>query len=120
MTKRIPGQAINRRQLLKMTGGATLAAAGMGLLPFKKLLGPLSMSEAEAQTFPAPDLFFGGTDGWISLPATPAIYSASLGDVKTHPDDLAPSPFTTYIFGFSKRNVAQRNSARGAEEQSTA
>jgi FtsP/CotA-like multicopper oxidase with cupredoxin domain len=40
-----------------------------------------------------PDLYFAGTDGWIHLPPTPAI-------PPFHPDDLAPDPFTTYIFGF--------------------
>ena len=49
----------------------------MGLLPFKKLLGPLAMSDAEADGQSAPDLYFAGTDGWISLPKTHAIRSAS-------------------------------------------
>ena len=112
-TKRSPGQALSRRRFVKMAGGATVAAAGMGVLPFKKLLGPFAMSEAEAQTaYPAPNLFYAGTDGWISLPASPAIVSASLGGVTTHPDPFAPVPadgpgippgLTTYIFGF--RNV---------------
>ena len=101
--KRTPGKALSRRRFFKMTGGATFAAAGLGLLPFKKLLGPLAMSDAQAQTYPPPDLFFAGTDGWISLPRTPVIRSASLGGVITHPDNLAPAPFSTYIFGF--RNV---------------
>jgi FtsP/CotA-like multicopper oxidase with cupredoxin domain len=43
-----------------------------------------------------PDLYLAGTDGWMYLPPTPAL-------PPFHPDNLAPSPFTTYIFGF--RNV---------------
>lgn len=106
MTKRSPDQSLlSRRRFFKTAGGATVAAAGMGILPlpFKRLLGPVGgMSEAQAQTTnPPPDLFYGGTDGWISLPTSPAITSPSLGLV--HPDSLAPAPFSTYIFGF--RNV---------------
>jgi hypothetical protein len=103
MTKRIDDKALSRRHFFKLTGGATLAAAGMGLLPFRKLLGPMAMSSAEAAVTDPPDLYFAGTDGWIYMDPTHATYSASLGGVKTHPDDLAPAPFTTYIFGF--RNV---------------
>lgn len=101
-TKRLPGQSLSRRRFFKLAGGATVAAAGMGVLPnpFKRLLSPVGLSEAQAQTFPAPDLFYGGTDGWISLPKSPAIFSQSLG-VITHPDNLAPDPkYSTYIFGF--------------------
>ena len=103
MTPRSTAKALGRRRFVKLAGQAGLAAAGMGLLPLNRLLGPVAMSEALAQSFPALDLYFGGTDGWISLPKSPSIFSASLG-VVTHPDDLAPDPrFSTYIFGF--RNV---------------
>jgi FtsP/CotA-like multicopper oxidase with cupredoxin domain len=47
-----------------------------------------------------PDLKLVGTDGWISLPPDPAIFSQSLG-VYTHPDSYAPDGRTTYIFGFA-------------------
>jgi FtsP/CotA-like multicopper oxidase with cupredoxin domain len=47
-----------------------------------------------------PDLKLVGTDGWISLPADPPIFSTSLG-VTTHPDSYAPEDRTTYIFGFA-------------------
>jgi FtsP/CotA-like multicopper oxidase with cupredoxin domain len=46
-----------------------------------------------AGTSTDPDLFLGGTDGWIHLPETPAI-------PPFHPDNLAPPGLTTYIFGF--------------------
>jgi FtsP/CotA-like multicopper oxidase with cupredoxin domain len=117
MTKRSPGKALSRRHFFRLTGGATVVAAGTGLLPFKKLLGPLAMSEAEAQSFPPPDLFFAGTDGWMWLPPSPSIFSTSLG-VTTHPDDLAPPPFTTYIFGF--RNVTWLDAAQRAAQKNHA
>ena len=72
-TKRSPGQALSRRRFVKMAGGATVAAAGMGVLPFKKLLGPFAMSEAEAQTaYPAPNLFYAGLAGRLIQPSVPA------------------------------------------------
>jgi FtsP/CotA-like multicopper oxidase with cupredoxin domain len=96
MTKRLPEKSLSRRGFFKMAGGAVATAAGMGILPtpFKKLMGPVGL--ADAQSFPPPDLFFGGTDGWMSLPVSPAI-------PPFHPDVYAPAPFSTYIFGF--RNV---------------
>ena len=119
MTKRSDDKALSRRHFFKLTGGATLAAAGMGMLPFSKLLGPLAMSEAQAQAVnPAPDLFFGGTDGWIYLPPTPAVFSASLGGVQTHPDNLAPAPFNAYIFGF--RNITDLTPAQAAAQKNHA
>jgi plastocyanin len=118
MNKRSPGKAMSRRQLFKLTGGATFVAAGAGLLPFKKLLGPLAMTDAAAQASTAPDLYFAGTDGWMSLPPTPSITSASLGGVVTHPDSLAPSPFSTYIFGF--RNVTGMTDAQRAAQKNKA
>lgn len=129
MTKRSQGKALSRRHFFKLTGGSTLFAAGMGLLPFKNLLGPLSMADASAQAVtvnPPPDLYFGGTDGWISLPKNPEVRSASLGGVKTHPDDLAPidldtadgKGLTTYIFGF--RNVTGLSDTQRAAQKNHA
>ena len=54
------------------------------------------------------DLFFAGTDGWIYLPDTPAI-------PPFHPDDLAPSPFNAYIFGF--RNITGLDAAQIAAQK---
>ncbi|MEP7118019.1 MAG: multicopper oxidase domain-containing protein [Acidobacteriota bacterium] len=120
-TKRLPGQPYSRRRFFKLAGGATVAAAGMGVLPnpFNKLLTPVGISDAHAQAYPAPDLFYGGTDGWISLPKSPSIFSESLG-VETHPDPLAPDPkLSTYIFGFrdltyltDAQRAAQKNHAQ--------
>ena len=129
MTKRLPHKSLSRRQFFRMAGGAMGAAAGMGLVPspFRKLLQPVGF--AEAQSFPAPDLFFAGTDGWISLPASPSIVSASLGGVTTHPDSLAPpfrnfsnptqaDKFTTYIFGF--RDVTGLSDTQRANQKNKA
>jgi FtsP/CotA-like multicopper oxidase with cupredoxin domain len=124
-TKRLPPgpSFLSRRRFFKLAGGATVAAAGMGVLPnpFKKLLSPVGISEAVAQSYPAPDLFYAGTDGWISLPKDPPIFSESLG-VVTHPDPLAMDvdpKFSTYIFGFrdvtglsDTQRAAQKNKAQ--------
>lgn len=118
MTKRSPDQSLSRRRVIKMFGGATAAAAGMGILPlpFRKLLGPVGISEAQAQTaYPPPNLFYGGTDGWISLPTSPTI-TTDLGLV--HPDNLAPAPFSTYIFGF--RNVTGLSDTQRANQKNKA
>lgn len=119
-TKPLPTDSLSRRRFFKLAGGATVAAAGMGVLPnpFSKLLSPIGISEAQAQTFAPPDLYYGGTDGWISLPKFPVIFSESLG-VVTHPDDLAPDPkFSTYIFGF--RDVTHLTDAQRSAQKNHA
>ena len=88
----IADATLSRRALLKYAGGA-IALAGTAAWAGKVLI-PEASAAAAADT--PPQLFFAGTDGWISLPKTPAI-------PPFHPDVLAPDPFTTYIFGF--RNV---------------
>jgi FtsP/CotA-like multicopper oxidase with cupredoxin domain len=117
MTKRSSDKSLSRRGFFKRAGGAVGAAAGMGLLPspFKRFLVPVGLAEAQS---PPPDLFFAGTDGWISLPATPSIFSASLGGIQTHPDSYAPAPFTTYIFGF--RNVTGLDDTQRANQKNKA
>ena len=80
------------------------------------LAGPTAANAAGPLT-----LELGGTDGWISLPPTPAI-------PPFHPDSLAPeavdgdaaSQLTTYIFGF--RNVTGLSETREVrpEEQGAA
>lgn len=77
---------VDRRRLLQLTGSAaalgSVAWAGKSLFP------------EPAQAAPGdPDLYLGGTDGWIHLPPTPAI-------APFHPDPLAPALMTTYVFGF--------------------
>ncbi len=118
MTNRSANQSPSRRRFFKMAGGVTVAAAGMGIVPYplKKLLGPVSMSEARAQTAYPPDLFYAGTDGWISLPKSPSITSPALGLV--HPDVLAPPLFSTYIFGF--RNVTGMTDTQRANQKNKA
>jgi FtsP/CotA-like multicopper oxidase with cupredoxin domain len=110
---------ISRRNFLKLAGGVAAVAAGASLAPqgLRKVLLPSGVAEAQT-SYPAPDLFYAGTDGWISLPASPEIFSASLGGVKTHPDSLAPAPFTTYIFGF--RNVTGLDDSQRANQKNHA
>jgi FtsP/CotA-like multicopper oxidase with cupredoxin domain len=91
---------MTRRDFLKLGGGALAAAAGAYWLPrsgANNLLRPIEVAQAANGD---PDLFLAGTDTWISLPASPAISPF-------HPDNLAPAPFTTYMFGF--RNVLGMN-----------
>jgi FtsP/CotA-like multicopper oxidase with cupredoxin domain len=84
----------SRRDFFKVAGGLAALAAGAGVISSSKsLLKPIEIASAQSS---APDLFFAGTDGWISLPGTPAI-------PPFFPDNLAPAPFNTYVFGF--RNV---------------
>jgi len=49
-------------------------------------------AEVSAQGGPA-DRHFVATDGWIYMPPTQDV-------PPYHPDNMAPAPFTTYIFGF--------------------
>lgn len=86
---------LTRRDFFKFTGGALAAAAGAYWLPRylgNNLLQPAGVEIAKAQD-PPPNRYFAGTDNWIAVPPTPAIPIF-------HPDDLAPAPFTTYMFGF--------------------
>jgi len=96
---------ISRRSFLKLAGSAAFLAAGsagLSLMPgrLNRLLSPVRV--VEAATTP-PDLYFAGTDGWIYLPPSPPIGFF-------HPDDLAPAPFTTYVFGF--RNITGLNATQ--------
>jgi FtsP/CotA-like multicopper oxidase with cupredoxin domain len=102
MTER---RTLSRRQLLR-AGGAVAAAgsvawAGKVLLP----------EAANAAVGDPPDLYLGGTDGWIYLPPTPAI-------PPYHPDSLAPSPFTTYVFGF--RNITGLDATQKSNQKNKA
>lgn len=88
--------SINRRDFLKLAGAAALTVAGVGVLPqfLRKALMPEQV--AGAADVP-PNLYFAGTDGWMFLPPDPPIGFY-------FPDNLAPPPFNTYIFGF--RNIS--------------
>ncbi len=73
---------LSRRDLLKAGGltAAAIGAAGVG----PRLLGSIGRPALAVAADRPPDLKLVGTDGWISLPATPSIFSQSLG-VVTHP-----------------------------------
>lgn len=89
-------KTFTRRNFMRLAGGALAATAGARLLPssFNQMLQPVAVVQGAV---PDPDLIFAGTDGWIALPVNAATTTIF------HPDTLAPTPFTTYIFGF--RNV---------------
>jgi FtsP/CotA-like multicopper oxidase with cupredoxin domain len=98
---------ISRRDFLRLAGGAALTVAGASLLPqfMRKSLLPVSGVEAAPGD---PDLYFAGTDGWIYLPPNPPIGFY-------FPDDLAPAPFNTYIFGF--RNITGMDDTQKANQK---
>lgn len=111
MKQRLPSHiTLSRRDFLKIAGGAAFFTAGASVLPqyLRKALLPEAVAEAAD---PAPNLFFGGTDGWIHLPPEPAI-------PPYHPDPLAPAPFTTYIFGF--RNITGLDATQRANQKNKA
>jgi len=94
MNDKYTPRRISRRDFLKLGGQGAVLALMAGSTrsvssSVRHLLQPASRADAAGT---APDLHFIGTDGWIYLPS-PAI-------PPFHPDDLAPAPFTTYIFGF--------------------
>ena len=106
MRKENSRNPLTRRDFLKLGGGLLGAAAGSTVLSTaflqpddvaqaaERLLPPLRSREVTASAKNgAPNLHYVATDGWIYLDrqATVAPY---------HPDNMAPDPFTTYIFGF--------------------
>jgi len=97
---------ISRRDFLKIAGGAGLTVAGAGLLP--QFLRKTLLAEQVVEAAGEFDLFFAGTDGWISMPPSPAIGFY-------WPDDLAPANFNTYIFGF--RNITGLNSTQISDQK---
>jgi len=119
MRKPIYHNNLSRRDFLKMGGGLLGAAAGAKLLSKaflqpdevvhaasvagKGIYAPRSAAEAAVEAQAVIDgqtLHFAATDGWIYLPPSQTV-------PPYHPDNMAPDPFTTYIFGF--RNVTGLN-----------
>jgi FtsP/CotA-like multicopper oxidase with cupredoxin domain len=98
-------RTLDRRSFLKYAGGAAVVAGSLNWA------GKVLMPEAASAADVPPDLYFGGTDGWIYLPPTPAIKPF-------HPDVLAPDPFTTYIFGF--RNLTGMTATQRTNQKNKA
>jgi manganese oxidase len=94
MTRVTLTRRLGRRQLLKLGAGLAGVTAASTLVP-KALLRPDEVVAAPSAQITEPDLEFAASDGWIYLPPPQVGYY--------HPDNMAPEPFTTYIFGF--RNV---------------
>ncbi len=105
-------KSITRRDFFKLAGGTLAVAAGARWLPnyLGKVLQPAEVQVANAAD-PPPDLYYAGTDGWIYLPPDPPISFY-------HPDDLAPAPLTTYIFGF--RNITGLNKNQKSNQKNKA
>ncbi|MBC7234780.1 MAG: multicopper oxidase domain-containing protein [Chloroflexi bacterium] len=117
---------INRRDLIKL-GGGLLGATVASALTSRALLKPSEVVQADTPVRRAraaqglaskgaagadpvgqvgdADLHFVATDGWIYLDplATVPPY---------HPDNMAPDPFTTYIFGFRNVTPVSNDSAK--------
>jgi FtsP/CotA-like multicopper oxidase with cupredoxin domain len=108
---------ISRRRLFRYAGGAALAAAATG--GGMKLLTPFSGTAVNADTHLAQItegryMILGGTDGWIGLPATPAI-------PMYHPDPYGVgkgTDLTTYVFGF--RNITELDQPQRAAQKEKA
>ena len=83
-------QHYSRRDFLKLAGGAAVTVAGASLLP--RFLRKVLLADQVVSAAGDYDLYFAGTDGWMWNP--PPFVSPY------HPDVLAPSPFTNYMFGF--------------------
>jgi Putative multicopper oxidases len=90
---------LSRRALLK-AGGLAAVAAGAAAGGGPRLMGSVLTPPNALAADPPPNLKLVGTDGWISLPPTPSVFSPSLG-VTVHPDGYAPDGKSTYIFGFA-------------------
>lgn len=100
MSKTTRSRKLSRRNFLKLGGGALTGAAMAKMLP--RTLGQ-SGELAQAAGFSQvgatpPDLHLVGTDGWIYLPGEVAIPGTT--NQFYQPDNMAPDPFTTYMFGF--------------------
>ncbi len=104
-TTMIEQAGVDRRGFLKVAGGVAAVAGGM--VWAGRVLEPVAAAAAPG----APDLYLAGTDGWIYLPPTPAI-------PPFHPDVLAPSGLTTYIFGF--RNVTGMDTVQKQNQKNKA
>ena len=75
------GFKLSRRDLLK-AGGLTAAALGAGAAAGgPRLLAGIGRTATALAVDRPPDLKLVGTDGWISLPPAPSIFSNSLGVV---------------------------------------
>ncbi|MCA9875723.1 MAG: hypothetical protein KC441_18760, partial [Anaerolineales bacterium] len=110
MAKNLTSHTLTRRDFLKIAGSAAFLTAGASIVPHYLRRAVLPEEVVEAQGAPY-DLYYAGTDGWISLPPTPAI-------PPFHPDNLAPPGLTTYIFGF--RNVSGMDDIRKNNQKNKA
>ncbi len=103
---------LTRRQIL--AGGAGLV--GGGLLGARLLAGPVAhaapLRSDAAVIHPKKTMHLVGTDGWVSMPAD------APPDPPFFPDQLAPSQFNTYVFGF--RDVTGMTASQVAAQRGRA
>jgi FtsP/CotA-like multicopper oxidase with cupredoxin domain len=107
---------LTRRSLLKAGAGAALAGGGALAWARGASSAGLSSSTASRAGATTRTIHLAGTDGWVGFPLPD---SASLSGLI--PDGYAPSPLTTYIFGFRDVTnlspadiLAQKNHAQAA------
>jgi FtsP/CotA-like multicopper oxidase with cupredoxin domain len=98
-------RSVSRRDFLRYAGGAVAATGAV------TWAGAVLLPEAAHAVDTPPDLYLAGTDGWMYLPPAPAI-------PPFHPDNLAPSPLTTYIFGF--RNITGMTATQKSNQKNKA
>ncbi len=104
-------QGLTRRQLL--AGGA--GVLGGTLLGARLLAGQVAHAAPVANApvnHPKKTMHLVGTDGWVSMP------DGAPADPPFFPDQLAPSPFNTYVFGF--RNVTGFSASQVAAQRGKA
>ena len=100
---------VSRRSFLKLAGGC---AQEDDPEMSQKILNATLLKPAEIVSAAAgdpPNLYLAGTDAWISLPASPGL-------PPHHPDPIAETPLTTYMFGFrdvTNMNKKQKENQKG-------
>lgn len=109
---------MDRRRFFRYAGSAAIGA-GIASRWVGPTLHPFATEHVSAadRVYPDPDMFLGGTDGWIGMPR------GSSPIPMFFPDDLAPDfdqpeGFDTYIFGF--RNVTELTDVQRAQQKNHA
>lgn len=85
-------QGFTRRDFLRLAGGGLIGGLAGALGGRLLLPADIVRASPAAQYDPPANVHLAGSDGWIYLPPTPI--------PPYHPDDLAPAPQNTYVFGF--------------------
>jgi len=111
---------LTRRSFLALGGGLVASATIPGAVLAQPATSPVAAVAKTAglasvsAARPTKAYHLAATDGWISLPPAPGV------PAQYHPDALAPSPFTTYIFGFRDATGMSDVEVRGLKGQAQA